>query len=325
MLHLKSRIMTIKRFLGVGFLIAMLAGTGSSGCVKSSSPPSNPNTYSITNIISTTNFATILDTALVRTGLDTLFNNYGPWTYFVTTDQEFNNAGITLTTIQNMPDSLIKKIVLYGALPSQYTTTQLPVGPNAPLTTVSGDSIFVTSNGAGVFVNGVALASQNTLASNGEMHVVGSALLPPAGNFVQIATADTALSYFAAAVARASTGDFNISVILANGVYTVFMPTNAAFQAAGFTTIDAVNNAPADSLAEILEYHILPKRAFTSDFVSQESETTLLSGKTITWGLLGGAEYGVEGAGNSGIIAITTPNIMARSGVIHIIAQMLKP
>jgi uncharacterized surface protein with fasciclin (FAS1) repeats len=317
--------MTIKRFLGVGILMGLLAAFGSSGCVKSSVPPSNPNSYTITTIITTTSFATILDTALFRTGLDTLFNNYGPWTYFVTTDQEFNNAGITLSTIQNMPDSLIKKIVLYGALPAQYTTSQLPVGPNAPLTTVSGDSIFITSNGSGVFVNGFELAAQNTLASNGEMHVAGSALLPPAGNFIQIATADTALSYFAAAVARASSGDFNISAILGNGIYTVFMPTNAAFQAAGFTTIDAVNNAPSDSLAEILEYHILPKRAFTSDFVSQQEEATLLSGKSITWGLLGGAEFGVEGAGNAGIIAITTPNIMARNGVIHIIAQMLKP
>jgi transforming growth factor-beta-induced protein len=324
MLYIKNRLMNVKSFFAI-VMVGLIGAIGSSGCVKSNTPPSNPNSYTITSIINTTSFAVILDSALYRTQLDTLFNNYSSFTYFLTTDQEFSDAGITLTTIQNMPDSQIAKIVLYGAIAGQYTFTQLPVGPNAPMTTLSGDSIFITSNGSGVFVNGYQLASQNTLASNGEMFVVGKALLPPAGNFIQIATADTSLSYFVAAVARASMGDFNINTILSSGVYTVFMPTNAAFQAAGFTTIDEVNNAPSDSLAEILEYHILPKRAFTSDFVSQQSQATLLSGKSITWGLLGGTAYGVEGAGNSGIIAITTPNIMAHNGVIHIIAGMLKP
>src|SRR5580700_4531581 len=96
MLHIKNRLMNIKRFFAVIVMVGLIGTIGSSGCVKTNTPPSNPNSYTITSIINTTSFAVILDSALYRTQLDTLFNNYSSFTYFLTTDQEFSDAGITL-------------------------------------------------------------------------------------------------------------------------------------------------------------------------------------------------------------------------------------
>jgi uncharacterized surface protein with fasciclin (FAS1) repeats len=297
-----------------------------SGCVKSNTPPANTYQNTITSILQSSNNVTLLNTALTRTGLDSLFNYYGPFTFFVTTDGAFVSVGITDTVFDNLPDSQLRKIVLYSALPVGLGSTQLPVGPNASTQTVLGDSVFITNNGSGIFVNGIQLVSTDVIASNGVIDAVAKPLLPPAGNFMQIAQADTSFSYFVAAVNRTTAGQINISALLSSGnIYTLFLPTNGAFQTIGYSSIDAINNADPDSLGTVLEYHLLSGRFFTSDFVSGQTHPTLLTNKSVTWGLLGGTAYGVKGSGNSSIIVISTPNIMARNGVIHVIGQLLSP
>ena len=232
----------------------------------------------------------------------------------------------TNTVFDNLSNGSLRQIILYGAIAQVFTASQFPAGPDAPLLTQSGDSIFITSNSSGICVNGTPLATENVVASNGIMHVVGKALLPPIGNLLQTVQADTSFSYFAAAVARASTGSTNISSMLSGGnVYTIFLPDNGAFQNAGYATINDINNANPDSLSSVLEYHIIPQRAFTSDFVSGKMVPTLLTGKSITLTMLSGAVYGVQGSGNSGKIVIYNSNIVARSGVIHVIGQLLLP
>jgi uncharacterized surface protein with fasciclin (FAS1) repeats len=317
--------MKVTFFFRTSILLCILMYLVISGCVKSNTPTTIVNANSITNIIANSGNATLIDTAMIKTGLDSVFNFSGPYTYFVTTDQEFVTAGFTNTVFDNLPDSLLRKIILYGAIPQQLTTSELPAGPDAAMQTQSGDSIFITSNNSGIYVNGTLLATQNIIASNGVIHVVGRALLPPAGNILQIAQADTSFSYFAAAVARASTGTVDISSILSGDPFTVFLPINAAFQNAGYTTINDINNANPDTLSSILEYHIIAQRAFTSDFVSGHLVPTLLPGKYISCGTLGGVAFGVAGSGNTSEIVISDPNIIARNGVIHVIGQLLLP
>jgi uncharacterized surface protein with fasciclin (FAS1) repeats len=318
--------MKVTFFFRTPILLCALMYLVISGCVKSNTPNTNPNTNSITNIIANSGNATLISSAMIKTGLDSVFNSTGPYTYFVTTDQEFLTAGFSNTIFNSIPDSLLRKIVLYGAVPQQLSASELPAGPNASIQTQSGDSIFVTSNSSGIYVNGTQLATENIIASNGVIHVVGRALLPPTGTILQIAQTDTSFSYFAAAVARASTGTIDISSILSGDPFTVFMPTNTAFQIAGYASINDINNANPDTLSAILEYHILPQRTFTSDFVTGHLVATLLPNKYISCGTLGGGTaFGVTGSGNTSEIVISDPNIVARNGVIHVIGQLLLP
>src|SRR5205085_170457 len=115
----------------------------------------------------------------------------------------------------------------------------VPAGPNAKVVTAGGDSVFVTRNASGVYINGVKVVTPDIAASNGVIHVIEKVLMPPAGNLVQVASADTTFSYLVAAVVRASTGTTNVAAALsANSILTVFAPTNNAFRKAGFATID---------------------------------------------------------------------------------------
>ncbi|MCQ3996789.1 fasciclin domain-containing protein, partial [Klebsiella pneumoniae] len=85
-------------------------------------------------------------------------------------------------------------------------------------------------------------------------------LLPPAGNLAEIAVANPNLTYLVAALQRAGL----VQTIATGGPFTVFAPTNAAFQAAGFPTIASIQSADPAVLTRILTYHVLNERAFAA-------------------------------------------------------------
>ncbi|MCH5719465.1 fasciclin domain-containing protein [Niabella hibiscisoli] len=147
--------------------------------------------------------------------------------------------------------------------------------------------------------------------------------MPPSANIVQAAQANANLSFLVAAVVRASTGTTNVAAALsAAGPLTVFAPTNAAFQAAGFATIADIQAANANTLASILTYHVIAARVFSSDLTEGAMPTTLNGGKlTIT--LAGGAK--VKGNGNSAASAITATDMVTTNGVVHVIDRVLMP
>jgi uncharacterized surface protein with fasciclin (FAS1) repeats len=296
------------------------------GCVKSNIPNTNTNSNTITSIISNSTNATLLDTGLARAGLDSVYTYGGPFTFFVATDEAFILAGITDSVFDNLPDSQIKKIILYNTLPGIILVSQLPTGPNAPVQTITGDSVFITNSGEGMYIDGIQIESTDLIATNGVIDAVAKLVLPPAGTILQVAQADTSFSYFTAAVARTSAAQTDVGSILSNGnIYTLFLPDNNAFRDAGYATIADVSAANPDSLSTVLLYHILPKRTFTSDFQTTQTQQTLLTNKTVTYGLLGGSAYAVSGMGNAGPSIILSSNIMAHNGVIQVIGQLLVP
>jgi uncharacterized surface protein with fasciclin (FAS1) repeats len=244
----------------------------------------------------------------------------------VATDEAFLLSGITTSVFDSLPDSLLKKIILYNTLYPAVISSQLPIGPDASVMTTSGDSVFITNNGTGVYINGIQVESFDLSVNNGLIDAVAKLVLPPAGTILQIAQADTSFSYFAAAVARASAGETNVGNVLSNGnIYTLFLPDNDAFRSAGYATTTDVTAADPDTLAKVLLYHILPKRIFTSDFIISQSQQTLLLNKTVTYGLVGNGVPSVKGYSNTNPTAILASNIMAHNGVIQVIGQFLTP
>jgi uncharacterized surface protein with fasciclin (FAS1) repeats len=102
----------------------------------------------------------------------------------------------------------------------------------------------------------------------------------------------------------------------------VFAPTNAAFRAAGFATVNDINNADPATLTSILTYHVIAGRIFSSDLTQGAQPTTLNTGK-LTISLTGGAT--VKGNSNTVASNIIATNIMATNGVVHVIDRVLLP
>ncbi|MBC7740316.1 MAG: fasciclin domain-containing protein [Candidatus Saccharibacteria bacterium] len=101
------------------------------------------------------------------------------------------------------------------------------------------------------------------------------------------------------------------------GPFTVFAPTDAAFAALPAGTVeDLLKPENKDKLIAILTYHVVPGKVMSTDLTEGMMAKTVQGGElTIT--LEGGAK--VNG------IAISTADIAASNGVIHVVDSVILP
>ena len=277
----------------------------------------------ITAIVSNSPDFTLLKAAVVKAGLAGTLDGKGPFTVFAPTNEAFAASGITMATINQLSPDALKGILLYHTVSGKVMAKDLPSGPNANVTTVSGKDVFVTKNEKGVFVNGVTVTKADIIATNGVIHTISRVLMPPTGNIVEVAIANPNFSLLVAAVLRASQGTTNVASVLSGaGPFTLFAPTNDAFKAAGFATVDAINNADPNTLASILTYHVIEGRVFSSDLTNGAMPKTV-NGGTVTINLTNGAT--VKGKSNTTASKITSTDLVTTNGIIHTIDQVLLP
>lgn len=99
------------------------------------------------------------------------------------------------------------------------------------------------------------------------------------------------------------------------GPFTIFAPTDAAFEALPAGTLDALLQDP-DALADILLYHVISGEVLAADAVNLTSATTLL-GESVTIDATNGVQ--INGAN------VIQTDVIASNGVIHVIDQVLIP
>jgi uncharacterized surface protein with fasciclin (FAS1) repeats len=147
---------------------------------------------------------------------------------------------------------------------------------------------------------GASASASTASKSEGDKNIVQTALA--AGQFNTLA----ALLTKAGLVDTLSTG----------GPFTVFAPTDAAFAKVPKATLDALAENPAQ-LKSVLLYHVVPGKVMASDVVKLTSAKTL-EGRSVAIKTVDGSVY-VDKA------KVTTPDVMASNGVIHVIDSVLIP
>lgn len=284
-------------------------------------------TNTISDKVVTDASLSLLRQAVIKADLTTTLSGTGPFTVFAPDNAAFTAAGLTSTVIASaaLTPITLKNILLYHTIPAKILAAQVPAGPNAKVTTASGDSVFVTRNAAGVFVNGVKVSTADVAADNGVIHKVGRVINPPTGNIVQTATA-SGLDSLVKAVNRATNGtggDPTLALTLSTATLTVFAPTNAAFtQLLGILGVTDINLIPVPTLLAVLRYHVVGGRAFSSDLTN--GTLTMLAGGTTAINITGSAT--IKGNGNgTNASNITATDIMCRNGVVHLIDRVLRP
>lgn len=292
-------------------------------CSNDDDSPSFTETNTITDIVASNPNFSMLKAAVIKAGLAETLSSDGPFTVFAPDNDAFQAAGITTSVIESLSGEDLKKILLYHTLATKVEAANVPAGPNATVETINGNSIFLTSNSSGVFVNGFSVKQADIQADNGVIHVISSVLMPPMGNIVETAIANENLSFLVAAVVRASEGDTNVAEVLSsNGPFTVFAPTNQAFIDAGFPDIASIEAADPNTLTAILTYHVIGARAFSSDLVDGVNLPTL-NGGTIEVGL--DPTPTITGNSNTSPSNIIAVNIVTTNGVVHVIDRVLLP
>ncbi len=102
---------------------------------------------------------------------------------------------------------------------------------------------------------------------------------------------------------------------------TVFAPTDAAFRAAGFADVAAINATPVATLTSVLQYHVLASRVASSAIQTADNaaQPTLLTTNGTIYITRNAGGVSVNGA------RVTQPDVAASNGVIHVIDRVLLP
>ena len=258
----------------------------------------------------------VLEAAVVKAGLTGALSG-GTLTVFAPDNSAFAAAGITETTINSLPAPALDSILKYHVLGSKVMASGVPASDTVK--TLLGINVYASNNANGVFVNGIKVKEADVQASNGVIHVIEKVLTPPTKTIAQIAAGNPDFSLLVAAVVKAGL----LTAVSSPGKYTVFAPTNAAFNAGGFASVNDINNAPASVVSNVVKYHVLPTAVFAGDLTANAAPATLQPG-TVTIGLTPSANVKVTGSANVAS-GITATNIIATNGVIHVIDRVLLP
>lgn len=135
------------------------------------------------------------------------------------------------------------------------------------------------------------------------------------GTIAATAAASSDLSTLTAALDAAGL----VSALEGTGPFTVFAPTNAAFDALGPDVVAALlEDGNIDILSRVLTFHVVSGAAAFAEDLSDGQTFTTVEGGELTVGVSGGSVT-VNGA------AVVTADIEASNGVVHIIDDVLVP
>ncbi len=177
--------------------------------------------------------------------------------------------------------------------------------------TALGPWLEFSVNGDGVAIGETRFVSADIAASNGVIHVIDRVLLPP-NNIATIATMTPELSTLVTALDAADL----VETLDGEGPFTVFAPTNAAFEALPEGTLDSLLQ-DTESLSNVLLCHVVGSRQPAGSVVTQE-EFMMLSGQPA---VVSAEDRGVSIAG----APISTTDIVARNRVVHLLDAVMLP
>jgi uncharacterized surface protein with fasciclin (FAS1) repeats len=197
-----------------------------------------------------------------------------------------------------------------AALPHGAGITAAQLTNGQTLTTVEGTTLPVTVSGGVVTVGGARVTTPDISASNGVVHLIDGVLLG------SLDIVDNAIVRgFSSLVSAVTTA--NLVSALRGGSLTVFAPTNAAFAA-----IPGGAPTTAAALTPVLQLHVVGTRALSTQLTNNQLLPTLLPNTSLTVGLI---NNGVRITGPKNFATVTTANVIAKNGVIHVIDTVLLP
>jgi transforming growth factor-beta-induced protein len=255
-------------------------------------------------------------------GLADNLDGAGLHTVFAPTNEawdafEANNGGTGLTLTQ---------VLLYHVANGRYPAANL--GTMTSLTTLGGQSIGLNLDANGLHYNGIGRSINNqVIASNGVLQVIDTVLVPQVNalstsqagssqqNIIQVLTNNGNFGTFLGLVEQAG---LTSQLQNANGNFTIFAPTDEAFAAVQSDMMNEWTADPTGALNSILAYHIVTDRLDINQIANDDFLPTL-EGRPLI--VTTGENKSVFINGNP----VTTFNMRASNGVIHVVDTVLTP
>ena len=271
-------------------------------------------TTTVVDIIVGSDDHNTLETAVIAAGLVDALSGEGPFTVFAPTDAAFDALpeGTLDAVLADM--DLLTSILTHHVASGSVMSTDLSDG--MMVTTLNGTELMVTINDNGVMIDNAMVTVADIMADNGVVHVINAVLIPEepveTTTVVDIIVGSEDHNTLETAVIAAGLVD----ALSGEGPFTVFAPTDAAFDALPEGTLDAVL-ADMDLLTSILTHHVASGSVMSTDLSDGMMVTTL-----------NGTELMVTINDNGVMIdnaMVTVADIMADNGVVHVINAVLIP
>jgi transforming growth factor-beta-induced protein len=307
-------------------------------------------------------FSTLI-AAIEAADLGSTLEGEGPFTVLAPTDAAFESALETLglTADELLASEFLADILTYHVLPIEADSQAVSALDGETVATVNGAEISIAVSGGTITIDGTAeVVSADLEAENGVVHVINAVLLPPdVADALGVAGATTTTEAMeetttteameetttteameeSNTIADIVAGNEDFSTLLAaveaaglvdalsdpDATLTVFAPTNDAFEALltelGITAEELLENP---DLEAILLYHVLGEVVTSGDIADagvEEIEVTTLEGSMLI--VVVGDDGTVGFSGSEAVV--TTPDIEADNGVIHVIDGVLLP
>jgi uncharacterized surface protein with fasciclin (FAS1) repeats len=288
----------------------------------------NNSAYDLTE---TNSDLSILNTALIQTGLDATLDSQGTYTVFAPNNAAFNQyfTANGYANIEAVPIADLRAILLYHVINAEVTSDLLSTGYVKTLgkdEEVEALDLFIEAT-TPVVLNGSAHVTQADIeVDNGVVYVLDKVLELPT-----IATLIAANPEFSNLETALLQQGLEITLSNTDGTmqdpFTLFAPTDGGFQALvnlnpmdGLTTLQDILDLT--NLTDILLYHVVGNERIRSGDISNGVVINPLTAGTFSIDTTSGILITDAQMTEANIIAT---NVTAVNGVIHTIDIIIRP
>ncbi|MGA9637651.1 fasciclin domain-containing protein [Flavobacterium sp.] len=278
------------------------------------------------------NFST-LEGAAVQGGLVGVLSNSNPndpsghYTVFAPTNDAFARLGlVNAGTLGGLQNSFLTNTLLYHVSNGDLLASAIINGGTSA--SALGVNRRFISRGSDLYINGSKIIQTNVNASNGTVHAINKVMIATGVNIVA-----SAILLKDAKVFKAPELTFLVQAVITSGLaptlsdananFTIYAPTDAAFKAAGFATIQDVANASPAVLQQVLLNHAIGGGKFTSEYSGTTATTA--GGGTLTYGLFTDGIFTIKSNGITTPANMVIPDIQCSNGIVHVIDKVLLP
>lgn len=259
---------------------------------------------------------TILEAAINKADLQSTLEGSGSFTIFAPNDNAFVSAGIT--DLNDYSADELAAILQYHVVDSEIDFAAL--SGQDEVETLNG-TVYVTPFNDNNFLNARAgFLQADAEATNGVIHVIDRVLFPPENEISAIITESEGLSILEEALLQVGVEN----VLTGSGPYTIFAPSDDAFTALlDELDVTTINELSDEQLMDILQYHIVSDRVFSTELVAGDQGTLL------------GQNFAIDFEGNSIVITddnetsedavVVAGDFLGTNGIVHIVDEVLLP
>lgn len=327
------------RSLAVSALV-LVASLGLVAC--DSDDPDLDARPSIAALLQTTAELSTLNAAVSAAGLTATLDGNTNYTVFAPTNSAFASLldALDISAEQLLALDGIDGVLLYHVTAGTVFSTELSAGQTVTTARPEGAATFTivqAGSGFGIDTSGdgqanARITTEDIEARNGVVHLIDAVLLPPdfmaddePGTLDAVIAGRSDLSVLTTAL-----GATGLTSVLANteSEFTVFAPTDDAFTTL-LTSLDltAEQLLALTGIDGVLLYHVTAGTVLSTDLSAGQTVTTArVNGEATFTVVAADGGFGIDTTGNGEADAlITTVDIAAENGVVHVIDAVLVP